>query len=61
MDGGGRVEKGFLETVTTGASATSHLINVSLVYWKASAHLEPKFIIGTAESSLRQHGAMKNE
>ena len=57
----GRKERGFLETVTTGASATSHLMNVSLVYWKASAHLQSEFIIGTAELSLRQHRAMKNE
>jgi hypothetical protein len=50
-----------LEAITTGASATSHFINVSLVYWKAFAHLQSEFIIGTAESSLRQHRAMKNE
>ena len=42
-----------LETITAGASATSHFINVSLVYWKAFTHLQPEFIIGAAESSLR--------
>ncbi len=53
--------KGFLEAITTGTSAASHFINVSLVYWKTLTHLKPEFIIGAAESSLCQHGAMKNE
>jgi hypothetical protein len=57
-----RIMKGVsLETIAAGASATSHFIDVSLVYWKTLAHLQPEFIIGTAESSSRQHGAKKNE
>jgi hypothetical protein len=51
----------FFEAVTTGASATSHLVNISLVYWKSLTHLQPKFIIGAAESPLCQHGAIENE
>jgi hypothetical protein len=57
-----RIMKGvFLETITADASGTSYFINVSLVYWKTLAHLQPESIIGTAESSSRQHGAKKNE
>jgi hypothetical protein len=56
-----KVEKRFLEAITTGASGASHFINVSLVDWKTFAHLQPELIIGAAESSLCQHGAMKNE
>jgi hypothetical protein len=51
----------FLEAITTGASATSHFIDVSLVYWKTFAYLQPELIIGTAESAPRQHGTKKNE
>jgi hypothetical protein len=51
----------FLESITTVASAKSHFIDVSLVYWKSFAHLQAEFIVGTAKSSLRQHGANKNE
>lgn len=51
----------FLETITTGASVTSDFIDVSLVYWKTFAHLHAEFIIGTAKSLSRQHGANKNE
>jgi len=50
-----------LETITTGASAKSHFIDVSLVYWKIFAHLQAEIIIGAAKSSSRQHGANKNE
>jgi len=51
----------FLETITTGASGKSHFIDVPLVYWKTSAHLQAEFIIDTAKSLSRQHGANKNE
>jgi hypothetical protein len=51
----------FLETIATCASAKSHFIDVSLVYWKTFAHLQAEFIINTAKSLLRQHGANKNE
>jgi hypothetical protein len=51
----------FLESITAGASAKGHLIDVSLVYRKTYAHLQAEFIIGTAKSSSRQHGASKNE
>jgi hypothetical protein len=57
-----RIMKGeFLETITTCASAKSHFIDVSLVYWKTFAHLHAEFIINTAKSLSRQHGATKNE
>jgi len=51
----------FLETITTYASAKSHFIDVSLVYWKTFAHLQAAFIINAAKSLSRQHGANKNE
>jgi len=51
----------FLESITTVASAKSHFIDVSLVYWKTFAHLQAEFIIGAAESLPCQHGANKNE
>jgi len=51
----------FLEAVPAGGSATSHFIDVSLVYWKALAHLEAEFIIGTTGPLSRQQGASKNE
>jgi len=50
-----------LEAVTASGSATSHFIDVSLVYWKTPAHLEAEFIIGTAETLPGQQGASKNE
>ena len=57
-----RIMKGvFLETITTCASAKSHFIDVSLVYWKTFAYLQAEFIINTAKSLSRQHGANKNE
>jgi hypothetical protein len=55
------MERVFLKTITAGASATSHFIDVSLVYWKTFAHLQPEFIINTAKSLSRQRGANKNE
>jgi hypothetical protein len=51
----------FLETIATGASAKSHFLDVFLVYWEAFTHLQAEFIINTAKSLLRQHGASKNE
>jgi hypothetical protein len=54
-------ERIFLETIATGASAMGHFIDVSLVYRKTFAHFQAEFIIGTAKSLLRQHGAEKNE
>jgi hypothetical protein len=53
--------KGLLEAITTGTSATSHFIDVPLVYRKTFTHLQAEYVIGAAESSLCQHGAMKNE
>jgi predicted lipoprotein with Yx(FWY)xxD motif len=50
-----------LETITTGASAKSHFIDVSLVYWKTFAHLQAESIIGAAKLLSRQHGTNKNE
>jgi hypothetical protein len=44
------IKRLFLETVTTCASAKSHFIDVSLVYWKTLAHLQPEFAINTAKS-----------
>ncbi len=51
----------FLEMITAGPSEESYFINVSLVYGKALADLQPELIINTAKSSWRQHGAGKNE
>jgi diacylglycerol kinase family enzyme len=51
----------FLETITTGASAKSHFIDVFLVYRETSAHLQAELIVNAAKSLLRQHGASKNE
>jgi hypothetical protein len=59
--GGRRMERGFLEMIPASASAKNHLIDISLVYWKTFTHLQPEFIVRAAESSLCQHGAMKNE
>ena len=57
-----RIMKGvFLETISTSASAKRHFIDVFLVYWKAFALFQAAFIINTAESFSRQHGANKNE
>jgi len=57
-----RIMRGvFLEPITTCASAKSHFIDVSLVYWKTFAHLQAAFIINAAKSLSRQHGANKNE
>ncbi len=51
----------FLETITTCASAKSHFVDVSLVYWKTFTRLQAEFVINTAESLSRQHGANKNK
>jgi hypothetical protein len=56
-----RSKRGILETITARASAESHFIDISLVYRKTSAHLQPEFVIDTAKSSLIQHRAGKNE
>jgi hypothetical protein len=53
--------KSGIETITACASAESHLIDISLVYRKTSAHLQPESIIDTAKSALIQHRAAKNE
>ena len=51
----------FLETITACASAKSHFVDISLVYWKALAHLQPKFIVNTAKLFSRQHRTNINE
>ena len=56
-----RSKRGSLETITARASAESHLIDISLVYRKTPAHLQPESIIDTAKSALIQHRAAKNE
>jgi len=55
------MERVFLEMIAACASGKSHFIDVSLVYWKAFAHLQAEFTIGAAKSPSRQHGANKNE
>jgi len=54
-------KRGILEAITARASAESHLIDISLVYRKTSAHLKAEFIIDAAKASLAQHRAGKNE
>ena len=54
-------ERVFLETITTSASEKSNFIDISLVYWERSAHLQAVFIINPAKPLSRQHGAGKNE
>jgi len=51
----------FFETIAARASATSHFVDVSLVYWKTLAHFQAKFIVGSADALPRQHGTDKNE
>ena len=55
------MKRGFLEIIATCASGKSHFIDVSLVYWKAFTRHRAEFLINTASSLLRQHGANKNE
>jgi hypothetical protein len=56
-----RSKRGSFETITARASAESHLIDISLVYRKALAHLKAEFVIDAAKSSLAQHRTGKNE
>lgn len=51
----------FLKSIATCASAKSDFIDVSLVDWKAFAHLQTEFIVNAAKPFFRQHGAHKNE
>ena len=56
-----RSKRGSLKTITARASVEGHLMDISLVYRKTLAHLQPEFVINAAKSSLAQHGAGKNE
>ena len=57
----GTMKRLFFETVAARASATSDLVDVSLVYWKTLAHFQAEFIVSSTGASPRQHGANKNE
>jgi len=56
-----RPSKRGIETITARASVESHFIDISLVNRKTLAHLQPEFVIDTAEPFLLQHRAGKNE